>query len=665
MTTPDYVIPESEAAAFLRAIDPEADHFCFRTFKDVGTDNFSGDKFNGTLEAAVPWLAKHQQRGRGAFVVINAGGQRKEEIYRVRAVFADLDGAPLEPILDCALPPHMIVETSEGKYHAYWLVNGLDVMQFKGVQLCIAARYNADASVNDLPRVMRLPGFMHYKNKPFLSRIYHQSGAAPYTAAQILAEFPPDETAGNGAAPLAAPLGATVTANHHATMLKQSLLVAAQVNSGVITRDEALRLLLERRADYSREMPEDEVRRLLDGALSKGFTATVARSSRPLLTLDSHDRPIPNLANVMAYLRADESFTGRIWFCEFQQRIISTFNKEQEPREWGDTDTSMLTEWFQTAGQMPKLNSKITDEAVRAIAFENRRDECAEWLNSLVWDGVGRVEQLFTLGFGADKNDYIEAVSRCWMVSMVARVFSPGCKVDTMPVFESKQGRNKSMAIEALVGKKWFCEASAGPESKDFLQCMTGKLVIEMAELDKFSKTDVNAMKRVMSTAVDRYRLPYGKHAADAPRRSVFSGTTNRNDWNRDETGARRFWPVAVGHTDLEWIAANREQVFAEAVTRYKRGEKWWDFPEEAAKAAQDNSRQVDAWEEVIEAYLTARGLSRVSTVELLKDALGIEVGRWTGQDGNRVARCMTALGWASKRWRDSQGVKVRGWGRD
>jgi putative DNA primase/helicase len=379
------------------------------------------------------------------------------------------------------------------------------------------------------------------------------------------------------------------------------------------------------------------------------------------LILAKNGEPLSNLANAIAYIRADKAISGRVWFCEFRQRVISIFNKEQVEREWSDVDTTLLTEWLQRNVGMTKLSTDITDKAITAVASENKRDECADWLNSLVWDGVARVESLFSRGFGAEKSDYIDAVSRCWMVSMVARALSPGCKVDTMPVFESKQGMNKSQALEALVGRNWFYEASASPESNDFIMCMTGKLLVEMAELDKFSKTDVNAMKRVLSTPVDRYREPYGRRPSDRPRRSVFSGTTNRTDWNRDETGARRFWPVAVGHADLEWIRENREQVFAEAVVRFKRGESWWDFPQEAAKAAQENSRMVDAWEGVIDDHLRLKGLERITTEDILNGPLRIDVGRWSPQDAHRVSRCMTALGWQAVRWRVGQAF-YRGW---
>ena len=147
--------------------------------------------------------------------MINAGdgkGRTEENVTRVRGVFADLDGAPFEPVMTCELEPHVIVETSPGKFHAYWFVTGLRLDQFEGVQRRIATMFNGD-HVSDLCRVMRLPGTIHAKDpaKPFMVRIAHQAERLPHNAADILRVFPPLEdgkpkATGNGRADLPDPL---------------------------------------------------------------------------------------------------------------------------------------------------------------------------------------------------------------------------------------------------------------------------------------------------------------------------------------------------------------------------------------------------------------------------------------------------------------------------
>jgi hypothetical protein len=111
-----------------------------------------------------------------------------------RPPFVDLDGSPLDPVMRCNLEPHLVIESSSGRWHAYWMVDGLALAQFRGVQRAIIARFGGDPAIHDLPRVMRLPGFYHLKAKPFPIRIIHAAERLPYTADTILAEFPPTES---------------------------------------------------------------------------------------------------------------------------------------------------------------------------------------------------------------------------------------------------------------------------------------------------------------------------------------------------------------------------------------------------------------------------------------------------------------------------------------
>lgn len=177
------------ASTFLLWIDPTAAGWCFRTFPDAGTG--PGHNFTGTLDQHAAALAADNAAGRGCFAVINAGGHKRADIKRVRAVFADLDGAPLAPVLAGPLLPHIVVESSPGKFHAYYLCNGLAPDQFAGVQRAIAAHFGSDPSVIDLSRLMRLPGYTHAKGEPFTTRVIKWNGHARFTGDQILQAFPP------------------------------------------------------------------------------------------------------------------------------------------------------------------------------------------------------------------------------------------------------------------------------------------------------------------------------------------------------------------------------------------------------------------------------------------------------------------------------------------
>ncbi len=180
------VSPELQARDFLKMLDPEANSFCFRQLPDNETSRVRPGNLDGKLKEVLPQLQRANSAGGGAFVVINEGGQKNGEITRVRAVFADTDGAPVEPIID-ALKPHIVVETSPQKYHVYWLVADFPLDLFKPVQLAIATQFGTDESVNDLSRVMRMPGIYHNKAEPFLSSIVAlNSGLPRYTLDEVV-----------------------------------------------------------------------------------------------------------------------------------------------------------------------------------------------------------------------------------------------------------------------------------------------------------------------------------------------------------------------------------------------------------------------------------------------------------------------------------------------
>lgn len=221
-----------EAERHLHIIAEGEEVFCFRVFDDDkaradaakatnGGRDPRADKFTGTLSEAAPRLIAANEDGCGVYVVVNEGGQTKAEIKRVRAVFADSDraGADLSPILGCGLDPHLVVESSRGKWHAYWIVDDLPLEKFEGVQLSIAAEFDTDASVHDLPRVMRLAGFYHRKAEPFLVRIYHEGGGIPYAGERVLSRFRPVASSASQPAKTTAD-GLISEGDRHRVMLK-------------------------------------------------------------------------------------------------------------------------------------------------------------------------------------------------------------------------------------------------------------------------------------------------------------------------------------------------------------------------------------------------------------------------------------------------------------
>lgn len=177
----------AEAQRFLTLL-AEDEPLTFQTFGDRDKSPALSRILHGTLEQSAGELGRLNTRGGGVFVMVNAGdgrGRKAENVTRVRACFVDLDGAPIGPVYDAGVEPHLIVESSEGRFHAYWLLHDCALARFASVQSALAARFGGDPSVKDLPRVMRIPGYWHLKEKPFRTRIVQSAERLPYALADI------------------------------------------------------------------------------------------------------------------------------------------------------------------------------------------------------------------------------------------------------------------------------------------------------------------------------------------------------------------------------------------------------------------------------------------------------------------------------------------------
>ncbi|HSV56947.1 MAG TPA: DUF3987 domain-containing protein, partial [Magnetospirillaceae bacterium] len=209
-----------EAGVFLRALCDDTTP-TFQTFDDnkiraeanretLGYDPYA-QVFHGPLDQHREDLIRLQEQGAGCFVMVNEGDGRIHDadpgkknpktcrtarnVIRIRALFVDLDGAPLEPVLATAFSPHVIVESSPGRYHAYWKVHDCPIDRFTPLQKALIARFNGDKSVHDLPRVMRIPGFYHQKPEtvrtaildegPFRTRILKIYDMPPYSVEDV------------------------------------------------------------------------------------------------------------------------------------------------------------------------------------------------------------------------------------------------------------------------------------------------------------------------------------------------------------------------------------------------------------------------------------------------------------------------------------------------
>lgn len=335
---------------------------------------------------------------------------------------------------------------------------------------------------------------------------------------------------------------------------------------------------------------------------------------------------------------------------EFSQSIFATGPLPWDlnatfPRRWTELDTLhtviVANALFKTPGKDTAF------DAVTMIANRKKFHSVRDYLNRLQWDGAPRLAGMLTTYFGVPHSDYSIRVGCKFMIAAVARVMKPGCKADNVLVLEGPQGAQKSSSLNALVGDDWFADELPDLHSKDAAIQLDGKWIVEVAELSALKRSDVETVKKFMSRKSDRYRAPYEKIANDHPRQCLFVGTTNDKNYLKDQTGNRRFWPATCGTIDTAGLRRDRDQLWAEALLCFTRGDIWWFAVDEEhlARAEQELRREIDQWEEPINVHLKALN-GRETTVGAICVKLGIPFEKQNSTVNKRIVNCLKHAGY-------------------
>lgn len=364
-------------------------------------------------------------------------------------------------------------------------------------------------------------------------------------------------------------------------------------------------------------------------------------------------KPLPILANALIGLRAEmpDTFAYDEMLCVpmLMQSLVKD-NAGFSLRPCTDIDVGVMQELLQHLG-LARLSKDVTHQAVDIRAHECRFHPIRAYLTDLDWDGRLRISTLFPVYFGADSTDYAMEISTMFMVGMVARIFEPGCKADHMVVLEGAQGTLKSTACRVLGGDFFSDNLPEVGAGKDVSQHLRGKWLIEVSEMHAMNRTETAQLKAFITRQVERYRPSFGRKEVIEPRQCVFIGTTNRDTYLRDETGGRRFWPVKAGKINIDALARDRDQLFAEAVDRYHNGMQWWpdkDFERQHIAPQQAARYEADVWEESIGAYLKTQ--TKVTVGQIAKEALHIETPRIGTAEQRRIAAALEQIGWRRER---------------
>lgn len=326
----------------------------------------------------------------------------------------------------------------------------------------------------------------------------------------------------------------------------------------------------------------------------------------PNFITDAKGNLIANANNVAELLLRHAETQGLIATDLFANRVVllRQLPNVPGPREFStakplrDEHASALLVWVQRHG-IPKATPAMLATAIDIVAANVEVHPVRSYLTQIKWDGVCRLDTWLTDYCGAvartaEDRQYLRGVGRAWMIAAVARIFEPGCKADNALILEGLQGIGKSTVAAVLAGEGWFGDALPHMGTKDAQSYVCGLWIVEMAELANMAKAEVEVVKAFLSRREDRFRPAYGRYEKLVPRQCVFIGTTNSDDYLRDTTGNRRFWPVRCGVINLDALREDRDQLWAEAVHAYRNEEGWWIDRQTAALAEVEQASRVD-----------------------------------------------------------------------
>ncbi len=301
------------------------------------------------------------------------------------------------------------------------------------------------------------------------------------------------------------------------------------------------------------------------------------------LTCNKNGKFDNTINNVQLIMEHDAGLRGKYFYDTFKERMTVCGDlpwcklADRMTTTWTDTDDAGLRNFLEIKYEI--VNTMKIGDAVLLAMQSCMRHPVREYLLSLKWDGVARADTIFIDYLGAEDTEYTRTVTRKALIGAVARIMQPGCKHDHILVLVGPQGCRKSTTL-AKLGKSWFSDSFYTVQGKEAYEQIQGFWLIEMGEMAATRKAELEQIKQFVSKQSDSYRAAYAKRTQEHPRQCAFFGTTNDDEFLRDATGGRRFWPVTVTDKGREtgdyFTAEIVDQVWAEIVMRYSAGENWY-----------------------------------------------------------------------------------------
>lgn len=345
------------------------------------------------------------------------------------------------------------------------------------------------------------------------------------------------------------------------------------------------------------------------------------------LTRDGNGKIEKTISNVTTVLERDPLLKGKIVTDEFAScgMALGALPWDQRPdkRRWTDVDNAGFYRYMETFYGITGRDK--LDNGLLIVSSQNKVNDVKEYLTGLKWDGVKRLDTLLIDYLGAEDTPYTRAVIRKSLCAAVARAVIGGVKYDYMPIFTGPQGIGKSTFL-ATLGRDWFSDSLTTFEGKEAAELIQGTWLNEIGELTAMTKQETSAVKQFLSKTHDIYRAAYGRQTNKYPRRCVFFGTSNDNEFLKDTTGNRRFWPVDVGLHEpkksiWEELPKEVDQIWAEAYCYWMLGEPLYLSKEVEALAEeqQESHRESHAKEGIIREFLAKKIPSEWDSYDLMR----------------------------------------------
>jgi predicted P-loop ATPase len=367
--------------------------------------------------------------------------------------------------------------------------------------------------------------------------------------------------------------------------------------------------------------------------------------------------PFGRSRNANLWNLLEEHWSDRLKFNEMTLKV----EKDGQPYELDSAFIDVATEFDLDSA------TKTVQAIVRKLALRNSYHPFREYLKTLInHPDPANIDHLATRYLG-NSDPLANVMLKKTLIALAARTFVPGCKVDTICIFQGMTGWQKSTFWQTLVTAPFFCDnLGEGNNKKDEKLKLRRYSVIEYSEVDTvWRQKDVSEMKAFLSSRVDCFRPPYGAAIDDFPRTSIFVGTTNKPEFLSDPTGERRYWVMEVHkQIDIELLKKEREQILAAAVKLYLTGEIHWLTKHEDKLLEESNKefKKSDVWEDLIFDYLEQMNSDSCTVMQILTSVLKIDAKDIGTREQMRVADILTSNGWKKGKQKQIEGRRSQLW---